>query len=514
MTTTFKRYIGTVCATALLATGAVHAPQKASADNDFIKGLAVGIGGALIVNEANKANKKRQQQAKPKRKVVKKAPAGPRPTIATFPTTRDQVRDYQARLNSMGFNAGAPDGLYGGKTRTAVTQFQTSIGAAPTGKLTESDASILFQQSNQIATGLAAMGTAPAMPQNGLAPAPNAAGQIVAAPAPAFPTVGAVGQTAPAATPTFPASTAPAPGQLAAAPGTAFPTLGGTSQAEPAANPAFPTTGAVTPTAPAANAPAFPQVGGAPAGTLAAAPGAVAPTTTFPALGTAAVAGAAVATAPTFPSVAAPQPQDTGNAALALAAAPKVELPQQEIEKFSILGLATGQPLDDALSTLATEGYGSCETIGTITHCVTQAGSNQDIVSLHAMVMQDGSKQVAALSRRIEFGQQMPKAQLATMMSDRYANLLAAPSHMIATADCMGQTQLVQASASGLSEDIMSEDNPALAGLIDNCAHFSRIVFGENTGEATVDNLSIFLFDGGIFAASPNRPTGAAAIKF
>lgn len=469
----------------------------------------MGIGGALIVNEANKANKRKQQQAQPQRQVVKKrAPAGPRPTIATFPTTRDQVRDYQARLNSMGFNAGAPDGLYGGKTRTAVAQFQTTIGAAPTGKLAESDASMLFQQSNQIATGLAAVGTTPAMPQTGVLPAPNANGQLVATPAPSFPAIGGAGQVAPAANPTFPAPVAPGAGQMAAAPnpafpapagagqvaaapGTAFPALGGAVQAAPAANPTFPTVGGVAPAAPATNAPAFPQVGATnPVGTLAA--------------------------APAFPSVSGtPAPQQPANtAAIALAAAPQVALPAQDVERFSVLGLSTGQPLDAALAALAGEGYGSCETIGAVSHCVTQAGANQDIVSIHAMSMADGTKQVAALSRRIEFGQPMQTTQLATMMSDRYANLLAAPGYMVATADCAAVERIAKGSSTGLADEIMTEDNPGLAELVDNCSHFSRIVFGENTGEASVDHLSIFLFDGGVFAASPERPTGAAAIKF
>lgn len=534
MTTTIKKSIGTVCATALLATGFAHAPQTASADNDFIKGLAVGIGGALIVNEANKA--KKRQQAQPKRKVVRQSqpkPSGPRPTIATFPTTRDQVRDYQTRLNSLGFNAGAPDGLYGGKTRTAVAQFQTSIGAAPTGKLTEQDASILFQQSNQIATGLAAVGTTPAMPQTGVLPVPNAAGQVATAPAPSFPAIAGAGAAAPAGNPAFPAPAAPGTGQMAvagnpafpapaapgtgqvvAAPGTTFPALGGAQQTAPAANPAFPSPGGA---APATNAPAFPQIGtGEPAGTLAAAPGAAAPSSTFPAVG-AVTAGAAAATAaPTFPSVggAAEAPQTGGDATVALAAAPQVALPEQEVERFSILGLSTGQPLEEALATLSAEGYSSCETIGSISHCVQQAGSNQDIVSIHAMPMVDGTKKVAAVSRRIEFGQPMQKTQLAPMMADRYANLLTAPGNMLGTADCMGVARLSSGSATGLADEIMTEDNPALAELIDNCAHFSRIVFGENTGDAAVDHLSIFLFDGQVFAASPERPTGAAAIKF
>ncbi len=550
MTKRLTRSIGTVCATALLATGFANTPQQSMADNDFLKGLAVGIGGALIVNESKKAKKK---QAAPRPKAVKKAaPAGPRPTIATFPTTRDQVRDYQARLNSLGFNAGAPDGLYGGKTRTAVSQFQASIGAAPTGKLTEADASMLFQQSNQFAAGLAATATPNGLagnPQAGFAapqpvvtnpafPAPSANGQLVAAPAPTFPAVGGTPQGALAANPALPAPAPNAAGQVAAAPGTAFPTLGGTgqapagtaqvataptttfptlggtAQAAPAANPAFPTVGSATQQAPTGNAPAFPQVGdAAPAGTLAAAPQ---QTSTFPVLG-GAVAGATAAeatqTLPNAAGIAEAQPP-SGDATIALAAAPQVALPDTAVERFSILGLSTGQPLEEALTTLESEGYGSCKTIDAITHCLTAAGANQDIVSIHAMKMADGTQHVAALSRRIEFGQPMQKADLSSMMADRYAGLLAAPANLVGTADCMAMGRIATSSSTELADEIMTEDNGALAKMIDNCGHFSRIVFGAGTEQSAVDYLSIFLFDGAVFAASPERPKAAAPIKF
>lgn len=119
------------------------APVKA---NDGIKGLAIGVGLGVIVNEIAKGNKKKN-----KKKVYKKAPTtkkkkvatGPRATIGTFKTTRSEVKDYQTRLNMLGFNTGTPDGVAGKNTRTGVSAFQQSIGAQPTGRLTEAEAARL-----------------------------------------------------------------------------------------------------------------------------------------------------------------------------------------------------------------------------------------------------------------------------------------------------------------------------------------------------------------------------------
>jgi peptidoglycan hydrolase-like protein with peptidoglycan-binding domain len=525
MTQRLRNSISTICATTLVATGLAQAPTPASADGDFLKGLAVGIGGAIIVNEANK---KKNNQTK---KVVRQtAPSGPRPTIATFPTTRDQVRDYQARLNTLGFNAGVPDGLYGGKTRSAVSQFQMNIGSAATGVLTEADASILLQQSNQFAQGLATAGTTNAFtaatqpgafpapqPVIGGAQVPGAAGQLAVAPTPTFPALG--GTNPAAAQPGLPAPVAPGTGQVAAAPGATFPTIGATGQAAPSAAPTFPTIGAPETQAPGTGAPAFPQVGAAvPQGTLAAAPstGTAAPASTFPAIGAPAGGTAVAQAAPTFPSVPATgqEPQADAGAMVALAAVPQVELPTEPSERFSILGISTGQSLDTAMTLLASEGYSSCKTIETITHCLTAAGANQDIVSLHAMPMADGTKQVAALSRRITFGQPIQTAQLSGMMADRYAGLLQAPGNIVGTADCLSDKLLTEGGSSDLAEVIMLEKSAGLASIVDNCGHFSRIVFGDNSGQDAVDQLSIFLFDGTVFAASPERPTAQAPIKF
>jgi localization factor PodJL len=47
------------------------------------------------------------------------------------------IRNIQAILNKNGFDAGAPDGVMGAKTVTAIKAFQTSIGEEPTGQVSD-----------------------------------------------------------------------------------------------------------------------------------------------------------------------------------------------------------------------------------------------------------------------------------------------------------------------------------------------------------------------------------------
>src|SRR3954452_954160 len=47
--------------------------------------------------------------------------------------TRGERYELQQLLARHGFDVGEPDGLLGGKTRTALRQFQTSVGSVPDG---------------------------------------------------------------------------------------------------------------------------------------------------------------------------------------------------------------------------------------------------------------------------------------------------------------------------------------------------------------------------------------------
>lgn len=47
--------------------------------------------------------------------------------------TRDEIRELQTRLNSLGFNAGQVDGIFGPKTSAGIKAFQSARGQSQTG---------------------------------------------------------------------------------------------------------------------------------------------------------------------------------------------------------------------------------------------------------------------------------------------------------------------------------------------------------------------------------------------
>lgn len=57
------------------------------------------------------------------------------PRTATSAGVGMSVRDAQAKLNELGYNAGAPDGAMGGKTTSALRAFQKDRGISATGRL-------------------------------------------------------------------------------------------------------------------------------------------------------------------------------------------------------------------------------------------------------------------------------------------------------------------------------------------------------------------------------------------
>lgn len=59
---------------------------------------------------------------------------------------RQRVTNIQNALDSVGFDPGTIDGIIGRNTRTAIRDFQESIGASRTGTLTNSQREILFEK--------------------------------------------------------------------------------------------------------------------------------------------------------------------------------------------------------------------------------------------------------------------------------------------------------------------------------------------------------------------------------
>lgn len=483
--------------------GIATAPHPAHAGNDFIKGLVIGGAVGAIINNETKKKRRATTSSRSRSTAKPRAPAGPRATIAVFPTTRAEVRDYQTRLNALGFDAGTPDGISGKRTRAAVSRFQGSIGAPETGKLTQAEAGILVQRTSQTVTA-AAPGTVPGLATAG-----------AMAPAPAFPSTGG------AAT--------------AGAPSPAFPVAGGTQQ--PQANapaPTFPVIGGTAAGQPAAPAPVFPQAGAAPQGQMAAA----APSPTFPQATTqgqatnaaptfpvAAAAPQAAAPAPTFPAVTGtsaamtPDPAPVQPVPAAAVTVEATEAPaadalvaEADAQRFSILGVSAGQDLSAAQQQLAFEGVTDCEADAGLTICASQSPALQDLVSLKSEETTDGAIKVGAMSRHLTFTQPLARADLTAMMADRYGALLDAPNMMLGSADCLSLANLTTGGRAELTARIMSGDSASLSALAKSCGHFARIVLSEAPGTQDVEEVSIFLFEGAVFADS--KAAAAPRIKF
>lgn len=186
----------------LLATSTMQV--QADAGDALVGGIIGGVIGGAIVNERNK-----------KRTVTRKVYRKP-----VYSAARAENREVQTALNYFGFPAGTPDGVLGRRSRTAVSQYQGTLGYPPTGYLSEYEKSFLLSSYNRALVGgaatnqqIASVGTrglllqyrdqaAGVVPQNNLAVAPVP--QVVAPqPAPVI-----VATPAPAPTPVAPLATA------------------------------------------------------------------------------------------------------------------------------------------------------------------------------------------------------------------------------------------------------------------------------------------------------------------
>lgn len=95
------------------------AGSPAYADDDFIKGLIGGMVGAAIANGAKATPPKGNRNS----------------SNSVSSAQRTENKKIQTALNYYGFNAGTPDGILGGKTRKAVSQYQACLNYTITGKL-------------------------------------------------------------------------------------------------------------------------------------------------------------------------------------------------------------------------------------------------------------------------------------------------------------------------------------------------------------------------------------------
>ena len=233
-----------VMALALAPAWAPARPAAADA-GDAIAGALIGglIGHAITKNEMQK----QQQQQQRQQTVRRSAPSG------ISAEQRAQNREVQIALNHFGFPVGTPDGVFGARSRGAVSEYQALLGYAPTGQLTDYERTLLVtayhrsvaggQQTMQVAANhplgmrglllvqrdeMAGVQTTPQIGAGQMGTTQMASGAPVATPGVGVGTVG--GGTIAAAAPAGAAAPviAPAP----AAPPAALPSLLGTTRSQ------------------------------------------------------------------------------------------------------------------------------------------------------------------------------------------------------------------------------------------------------------------------------------------
>jgi len=129
--------VGRVCKIRALAVvlGAIGISGNAHANEQLINGMF-----GMIVNGIQQGMQNQQNRMVPPQ-------AGYQAAVDPEAEKRAQRAEIQHRLNRLGYDAGAPDGAFGGQTREAIKAFQRSLGAEPTGKITESQVAALYQRS-------------------------------------------------------------------------------------------------------------------------------------------------------------------------------------------------------------------------------------------------------------------------------------------------------------------------------------------------------------------------------
>lgn len=430
--TRFRRIVPALCLAVLpLSTAPALAQQR------LVEGI-FGIGGALILNEMNQRNRQQQTQNAPRPRQVDPAAA------QRAAEEREQMRLVQTRLNTLGFDAGAPDGLSGPRTRGAIADFQASIGHTPTGTITDEQIAMLYEQSTGIGGGTIGGGQ-PAYPATAAFPAlatPANAPQVAT---PSFPSLG---------TPTTP-SVAPAGN---------FPALGGAPTPPPGPTGSFPSLAAPAQAAPAA---AFPTIG---------TPVAVAePTAPL-------VAGSGAAS-PAIPpaSTLAEQMADT----------PYLSLDKQP----AILGITLGSAAADFATMLAENDFANCSGPASAQQCSRTTATLADTIK--GWTGADGT--LWAIARLIQFNEPVPADFIHGQFSQTYPELVAAPNGLVASAEaCSINGQGVPALAAIFDQNAAGnaadEVPAALLDLAIACPVAYSLAFNEGNGQVAA--VQVLFFDG------------------
>ncbi|AXS40699.1 peptidoglycan-binding domain-containing protein [Breoghania sp. L-A4] len=123
-----------------LTTGSAHAGA-----GEFIAGVAVGAIGKTIIDHATRNNNNGGRRQNVRRTTPQESAA----SRAERARVRQETVEVQTRLGMLGFDPGPVDGAMGRQTRTAIREFQASIGHRVTGRLSEEQLAILYSRTNE-----------------------------------------------------------------------------------------------------------------------------------------------------------------------------------------------------------------------------------------------------------------------------------------------------------------------------------------------------------------------------
>lgn len=135
---------------ASLALGTADAVRADGAEA-FVGGLLGSAIGTAITNQATKPRVVQERVY-----VRERAPRKVTPGINAY--QRQENREVQTALNYFGYSAGYADGVMGANSRSAVAQYQSSVGFAPTGVLMENEKAFLLSSYQRALVGGPAAG--------------------------------------------------------------------------------------------------------------------------------------------------------------------------------------------------------------------------------------------------------------------------------------------------------------------------------------------------------------------
>lgn len=140
----FLKQFTMACAAAALMAVPIAKPAQADG-RDFAAGIVAGVVGSAIVRNAQK----------PKR-TVRRTTTRTYRAPAINHAQRAENREVQTALNYFGFPSGAPDGIFGRRTRAAVSSYQVHLGYPASGQLTQYEKSFLISSYHRAIAGGAA----------------------------------------------------------------------------------------------------------------------------------------------------------------------------------------------------------------------------------------------------------------------------------------------------------------------------------------------------------------------